>query len=74
MNIWNAVQSTIGSICSNKIINKQKMDQLRTNVEKLERILYELSLIQQTGRSVVTAQSVAVTSLVAPNDYDEDDN
>jgi len=74
MSIWNAVQSTIGSICSNKIINKQKMDQLRTNVEKLERILYELSLIQQTGRSVVTAQSVAVTSLVAPNDYDEDDN
>ena len=43
---------TLQRFPSGSYINK-KMDQLRRSVEKLERMLYELSLVQATGRQIV---------------------
>lgn len=43
---------TLQRFPSGSYISK-KMDQLRRSVEKLERMLYELSLVQATGRQIV---------------------
>lgn len=59
MSIRNAIQGICFSQES-RVVHKQKIDQLRSNVEKLERMLYELSWTQgRPGSSVAVILAAA---------------
>ena len=51
-----AIVNVLESLCRLPGILK-KMDPLRCGVEKLEKMLYELSLVQATGRNIVAEVS-----------------
>uniref|UniRef100_A0A7S1D4M2 Translin n=1 Tax=Cyclophora tenuis TaxID=216820 RepID=A0A7S1D4M2_CYCTE len=66
--IWNALQTlerVPGSI-------GKKMDAMRLSVEKLERILYEMSLSEATGRTVVTMAQTSDSNDKANHNSRED--
>jgi predicted translin family RNA/ssDNA-binding protein len=47
----------------------KKIDQLKRNVEKLERMLYEMSFIQATGRSLTTKDFASAETEGSTNNY-----
>ena len=50
----------------------KKMDQLRRSVEKLERMLYELSLVKATGRQIVADSVKEETRTRGGNDNEKE--
>jgi len=71
MSIRNCIQEICYAQDSSKVINRQKIDQLRTNVEKLERMVYELSWTQGRPASAAAAILTASAPEQLKNPYDD---
>lgn len=70
MSIRNSIQE-ISYGQDSKALNRQKTDQLRSNVEKLERMVYELSWTQGCPASDAAAILTASASNQQKNPYDD---
>ncbi len=62
---------TLQKFPSGSYVHK-KMDQLRRSVEKLERMLYELSLVKATGRQIVADSVKEETTIRSGNDNEKE--